>query len=115
MLSRKNRPSREEISKIFKQAKREDTKNFSLLFLFAKETGVETPPKISISVSKKVAKTSAGRHEIKRKISNFLREFIVEQLPSNLRGVVSIKPNNGKMPSPSVIREELAQLFKPFM
>lgn len=117
MLAKDNRLKREELNQVFKQSKRERTKSFFLLFDFSPttggEVGLENPPKIAVIVSKKVAKTSVLRHQIKRKISNLLREKIIERLPHNLRAALHPQPGFEKIKSGELCAE-LENLFKPF-
>jgi ribonuclease P protein component len=107
MLSRKNRASRIDIEKDIKTG-------FSVSgdFLYAKvvEKGVEKLV-FSIIVSKKVEKTSVGRHNIKRLISSVIEEKIKENNVLRPKIVVFIVKKTDKVGFSTKIKKDTEKVF----
>ncbi len=116
MLAKKNRLGGAELKKIVYSIKKERTKNFLLIFDFTNSTNGskdESCPKIAVSISKKTVKRATDRHRLKRKITNCLREKVIDRLPERLRGVLKLQSDFGQL-TDYQLSAELEKLFYPF-
>ena len=87
MLSKKQRLSRKEFSRIYKNGKRVSTPLF--YFIYKKS---DKKARYSVVVSKKVSKSAVGRHKIKRRVYNILSAYI-KQYPEHIYdGIFIISP-----------------------
>lgn len=108
MLSRKYRATRENIEECIKKG----STIFSN-FLYAKASKNDlTLPSFSIVVSKKVEKSSVGRHLIKRRISDAL-EVSLPKISPEFKKTLVIFAKNSKTTTPYLeIRKETENILK---
>lgn len=99
MLSRRYRASKNDIEKAIKMGFTENSD-----ILYAKISKNEADKlSFAIIVSKKVEKTSVGRHLIKRRISAAIESMIPKIKPDFKRTVVFFAKGQGKIPKYSEI------------
>jgi len=108
MLRRKDRATRPNIEEAIKSGV-----TISELFLYAKVSRKDgNMAGFAIVVSKKIEKTSVGRHRIKRKISAALEANIAKMDPRFKRTVVFF-PKKTEKPVPyENIRKDLQEILK---
>lgn len=107
MLAKKNRISRSLLkSSGAKEAKPKfsSTKNFSLRML----PSPDEEPHVSVSVSKKIAKSAVVRNRIRRRTYSFARDFL-PKLKNNLY-MISAKANSSEV-SAEELRREIGELL----
>lgn len=108
MLSRKYRASRKDIEDAIKNGM-----TISEAILYAKVSRKDSEKAgFAVVVSKKIEKTSVGRHAMKRKISAAIEENIKKMNPSFKKTVVFF-PKKTEKPVPyAEIKKEVGEILK---
>jgi ribonuclease P protein component len=106
MLSRKNRVKREQFERLQSTSALYHSPYFSLRI---KKNDSEAPFTFATVVSKKVAKTSAQRNLLKRRIKNVAEE-IISPLPST-SSILFLKKDGAAL-SFALLKKEIENLYK---
>lgn len=108
MISRKYRPTRKVIEQAIKTGM-----NIPGLFLYAKVSKhSEEKPGFAIVISKKIEKTSVGRHLIKRRISAVLEDNILRINPDFKKTAVFFPKKADKPLTYSMIKKDVEEILK---
>ncbi len=108
MLSRKYRASRTDIEKTIKTGI-----TVSGMFLYAKVSRNHAEkPGFAIVISKKIEKTSVGRHALKRKISASIEKNLLKIKPAQNKVIVFFPKKNEKKISYSEIENDVSEILK---
>jgi ribonuclease P protein component len=108
MLARKYRANKADIGKTIKNGL-----NIQGSFLYAKVSR-EKKEKTSfaIIVSKKMEKTSVGRHLIKRRISSALEEIIKESKKDFFKTIVFFYKKTEKIPETRLFHKDVSEILE---
>lgn len=111
MLARKNLIAlKKEFSRIKSSGKMYDSLSFGLLISYHLSTTNHQLPTCAFIVSKKIAKSSVVRHQVKRKLSDAVASFL-PRLPKNTE-LVFLAKQKAIVTSKEELKTEIEEILK---
>ena len=107
MLQRKYRASKSDIEQTIKSGYNIQG-NFSYAKVSREKKDKST---FAIIISKKIEKTSVGRHLIKRKISAAIEDLIKKKDPTFLKTIIFFPKKTEKVPDYSLIHDDILEIL----